>query len=220
LKTWLTMSLTLFLLQVSCLSPALADAVRKGEGLTLIATVIGVVFLYSLIPATIAVGAMAVGRLVGGASVALGTIFVLGPVLAVAWGRTLSREGVEPAIELLAYPPMVISLAIVACAVARVAMVVVSRLSTRYYLTSRQALEIRVGRSAARVVWRAPLSKGWLQFRVVRPFGFRNRGHIAVGTGRRRRLLRWLDAPDETLEEIKRAVGDFEGRPDKTSPDA
>lgn len=156
---------------------------------------------------------VALSRLVGGCHISIGWLLTAGPLFALFWAGTVTSRGLSGSLALLAHPvPATLMFTLLAAGL-RVARALLTQLHTHYYVTSRRVAEVQAQGERSRIRWVTPLPKGFLQFRVVRPWGARGRGHIAVGTGVNRRLLRWLSQPEATLEDIKRSVGGFAAGP-------
>jgi hypothetical protein len=152
-------------------------------------------------------------KLVGGHQLSLGYLLTTGPLLGLLWVGEVSSRGIAGGLDLLREPILLVFMVGWVVAALRVVFAFLRQLHTHYYVTSRRVCEVEAKGAGGKLAWVTPLPTGWLQLRVVRPWGARGRGHIAIGSGARRKLLRWLQQPEATLEDIERAVGGFQERP-------
>lgn len=213
-RLWLIISLTLCLTVVTCLSTALGSF-SSVYGL-MMGLAIGVAF-FAVLPASLFSGTLYLYKLIGGCGWSIACLALLGPVMLYVWGAVLLNQGGAGASRLLHKWPFWLGAVLLAAASTRLVFAAIARRQTHYYGTDRRLLEIRAGTVRARLIWHQPLPQGFLQLRVIWPFGQRERGHLAIGMGRRKQVMRFLNRPDAVLQELQavlaRANQDSAARP-------
>ncbi len=209
-RLWLILTATLGIAVVTCLGSA-GGSLRGGLYSLLMAFAIGSVF-FCLLPSTMIAGSVYLYKLIGGCGWSITGLAVLGPVITYVWGAVLINQGAAGLSLLLREWLFWLGAGLLAASATRLVFAAIARRQTHYYATNQRLLELRAGTVRSRLVWHQPLPKGFLQLRVIWPFGQRDRGHLAIGMGRRKQLMRFLPKPDAVLQELQAVLALAQGK--------
>ncbi len=162
-------------------------------------------FFLSVVPTAVIGLSIYLARLTQASTASLAVVIVCAPLMVLIWGGTVAEVGVVEATRGLTNRPMAPCMLCLAVplipAFGHLVRRILAQLHTHYYLTDRRFVETR----SSRVVAQGVLPTGWIQVRAI-PLGDGERGHVAIGTGRRRVLFRLVDHPALVVEEIRREM--------------
>lgn len=161
--------------------------------------------LLSVVPTVVITLSIYLAKLTQASTASLAVVIVCAPLIVLMWIAIVSDVGVVGATRALTRHPAVPCVLILAVplvpAFSHLVRRVLAQLHTRYYLTDRRFVEVR----GSKILAQGTLPTGWIQVRAI-PLGDGERGHVAIGTGRRRVLLRLVDHPALVVEEIRREM--------------
>jgi hypothetical protein len=176
-------------------------------------------FFMSAVPTAVIGLSIYLAKLTQASTFSLAVVIVCAPLMVFVWGVSVSNLGVVGAMRTLTRGPTGVCLLFLAVplipAFWHLVRRVLAQLHTRYYLTDRRFVEAR----GPKILAQGTLPTGWIQVRAI-PLGDGERGHVAIGTGRRRVLLRLVDQPALVVEEIRREMDALAAERAKARPPA
>lgn len=193
-----------YVLTLAYLAITAGSALESLRGL---AAIVVLAFFLSVVPTAVIGLSMYLAKLTQASTASLAVLVVCGPLMFCVWGAIVQEVGLSRAVQTPARHPalpclVVLGLPLIPALIHLVRRVLIQR-HTHYFLTNRRFVEVRDVRGRPHAVAVRLLPTGPLQVRAI-PLGDGERGHVAIGTGLRRTLLRLVDHPALVVEEIRR----------------